>query len=609
MNGREYLLLKYFIVNDSVSFSELIAQFHVSKRTMLKYIASLNDNLQEIAEVRNNQGRYYLKVKDYQRLTSLQTSFLKLSLDLNDPVKRCAYITYQLIKADGYIVLEELADQLAISKGTLVKDLSNLKASLAEYRAEILSATNKGIKLVVKKDYVYGLLLAGLVCDYYPLPEASVQTEQTKLTALIGKIDPSEKTQVLVKRNLAIVLNLISHGHRMTDKIPCYQNLFATDTMADLWTYLKQISRQKPFTSTELQFICYPFNIKFNAKMDPQLLSANLDQIEDVYHKAEETIKAKVDVELDFQHFFLQTRYHLLFMLNRVVFKTEAENLLSDEAIEKYPVALELSLATVAFFENYTFFRISKSEVNYLTIYYQMELEEGRGKQVVFKAAIIGAVSRSIKKLIVQQLNEIILDYVEVDSFDTIEELKRSNEKYLIIFSSYPVGYENQRVPVVRLNSVFRTEELTSKIRISFVEDAILEKKCILRVTRLDASKGYLQETQRMIQQEITIGQLNPSFRKAWIQRERQASNVFENGISIPHIVDDSGHKRILLTIGIFNEDTFYQNRKVRLVFLIGIPKKLEPVLSKTLSEVYDLIFSISRHSGLYNNLLNYKQT
>ncbi|KRL06012.1 BglG family transcription antiterminator [Liquorilactobacillus oeni] len=611
MNGREYLLLKYFIVNDSVVLEELIAQFHISKRTLLKYIVSLNENLQEIAEIKNNQGRYYLKVKDYKRLTSLQTSFLKLSLDLNDPLKRRAFITYQLIKANGYIVLEDLAEKLSISKGTLVKDLASLKDILREYDVKITSVTNNGIRLSVKKDYVYGLLLANLVCDYYPMPELNFdELKQKKLMGLISKIDTTEKTEFLVKRNISIILNLIRHGHRIKEEIPFYKNLFNTDTLADFVKYLKDLSPKRDgFTQTELQFICYPFNIKFNSKMDSRLLNKSLEKVKKMYTSAAQIVKQKVDVQLDYKHFFLQTKYHLLFMMNRVVFKSEAENILSDEAIEKYPIALELSLETASFFEKYTMFKISKSEINYLTIYYQMELEEKQGHQVSLKAAIVGPISRSIKKLIVRQLNEIMLDYVEVDAFNTISELERSHEKYLIIFSNYPVRYEDKNVPVVRINSVFRTEELTSKIRISFVEDAILEKYCKLRVTRLDSKLGYLKGTKQMIQQEINAEQLTENFLKTWIKREKKASNVFENGISIPHIIDDSSHKRILLTIGIFDKDTVYQNRKVRVVFLIGIPQKLEPLLSKTLSEVYDLIFSISRHGGLYNNLLNYNKT
>lgn len=216
MDGQEYRLLKYFIANDSLTITELTAQFQISKRTMQKYIKELNADLKGIAVVRDNQQRFYLKIYDYNRLTSLQTGFLKQSLDFNDPQKRQAFIILKLIQADDFIILDDLAEQLVISKGTLNRDIHDLKQSLQEYQTEIISVTNKGVRLVVTHDYDYGLLLLNFVYDYYPL-SAVLADEHDKfvLEGLIRQLDATEHTVTLVEKNLIVLAVLFQYKRRL----------------------------------------------------------------------------------------------------------------------------------------------------------------------------------------------------------------------------------------------------------------------------------------------------------------------------------------------------------------------------------------------------------
>jgi lichenan operon transcriptional antiterminator len=186
------------------------------------------------------------------------------------------------------------------------------------------------------------------------------------------------------------------------------------------------------------------------------------------------------------------------------------------------------------------------------------------------------------------------------------EELQQTQEHYLIVFSNQPLQLEDSTIPTVRLNSAFRTDELLSKVQTAQVEEAINQGWCHFRITRLNATLGYLKGTETLIKQEIARGQLQPDFLTDWYKREQQTNNIFENGIAIPHMIDNSGAKRILLTVGIFDKPVDYQQRRVQLVFLIGIPSQLDPQVNRALSQVYDLVFTVSRHQNIYSNLLNY---
>lgn len=606
MDGQEYRLLKYFIVNDSLTITELTAQFQVSKRTMQKYIKKLNADLEKIAEVRNHQQRFYLKIYDYNRLASLQTGFLKQSLDFNDPLKRQAFIILQLIQADDFIILDDLAAQLVVSKGTLSRDIRDLKRNLLKYDAHINSITNKGIRLVVKYDYDYGLLLLNFVYDYYPLSSVLIdERERFVIEGLIRQLDATEHTITLIEKNLIVLSVLMKHNQRLTMPIPFYQELISPEKLAPL---IKQAERllKVQLTNTEKEFLCYPLDIKLTNVTDKELLNQRLEWVKQLFDGVHEKIKNELDSHLDFEHVFVQIKYHLLFMINRVIFKTQTENLLSSEVIEKYPVALELALLTAKSLEQQLQLKVPEIESNYLTIYYQMEIEEQHHQRTNRKAAIVGPVSRSIKKFIMHQLNDLFQDTIEVVSFATVQELQQTSDHYLIVFSNQPIQLEDRSIPIVRLNSAFRTDELLSKVQTAQVEEAINQGWCHFRITRLNSNLGYLKGTETLIKQEIARGQLKSEFLTNWYNREKQTNNIFENGIAIRHMIDNSGAKRILLTVGIFDKIVDYQQRQVQLIFLIGIPSQLDPQVNRALSQVYDLIFTVSRHQNIYSNLVNY---
>ena len=92
MNVLNYQLFKILTTNDSITVDRLVSELQVSKKTLQKYITSLNEELGEIAEIQEKNQKYYLKVEDYARLAKFQTHYLKTTLDFNNPLKRQAYI-------------------------------------------------------------------------------------------------------------------------------------------------------------------------------------------------------------------------------------------------------------------------------------------------------------------------------------------------------------------------------------------------------------------------------------------------------------------------------------------------------------------------------------
>ncbi|MDY1544459.1 BglG family transcription antiterminator [Lactiplantibacillus pentosus] len=611
MNRQNFEMLNFFINNDALTLREIRNQFALSRSTIIKNVRDINEYLNGIAKINMNGSKFYLIINNYAEVAKVQTFFLKRDLDFNDPDKRQVTILKELIKhLSNYLVIDDLADSLAVSHGTLTNDLKELKAKLTPYGITIQAKTNRGIRLAAARDYELAAVTRNLVGKYYELELTWKQQTDVKLVNLIKQLDASDNTVSMIKRNIAVVKWLQQCDIRIDDQIKHYTVVVNDSQTQPLRELVTTIVGQSP-TTTEWAFIAYPLSIKKLGIDDPQLITSGLSQIGTLMKAIFPKIKAHLDVQLDFQRLLTELQYHLLFLINRAVFHVETENFISNDMLNKYPVAAELASETVAALSTRLQLQIKQQEVGYLAVYFQMELEEYMTTPIIHRIALVKPFSESMKKFLSEQLTTIVDEDLQIDVFNSEEALRKSPEKYLLIFSNQLITENEliQRAPVIHFNSILNQGILRQRLQISLVADAISQGLCQFTVTHFNKAIKYMNAVEQLIETEIDKGQLLHSFIADWKARERKSSNIFGDGVALPHVIDNSGLKRILVTVGLFKMPTSFDGQKVRVVFLVAIPKQLDANLSRVLSQVYDLIRSIAANGNIYNNLKNYDST
>lgn len=606
MDRQSFETLNFFINNDALTLRELQSHFSVSRVTITKNIRAINDYLVGIAKINVNQAKFYLVINNYSAMAKLQTNFLKKDLDFNDPSKRQATILKELLQQiTDYVILDDLAESLAVSRGTINKDLKALKQQLDYYQVRIETKTNRGIHLAVEHDYMYAVITRTLVGKYYELEATWDKATDVKLLNLVKKLDHNNDTVTMIKRNIAVINWLRKYNIQINDRINNYHPLLSDVTMASLRNLVTEIIGSSLSTS-EWEFISYPLNIRKLPKDDNQLVQVGLVEVEDLMQSVFPILKQKLDVNLDFKRLLMELRYHLLFLINRAIFDVKSEGFISVDMLSKYPVSTELAQLTLSTIATKLNIRIRSQEVGYLTVYFQMELEEYMAAPIIHRVALVEPINTSMKKFISEKLKEMLDDDLQIDVFNSISEWEQSPEKYLLIFLT-----DNELInhaPIIRLNSIFNQGTLRERLQISLVDEAVNQGQCRFDVTQFDEQETYVTGVKKLINQEIQHGQLTPDFMQAWLNREQQSSSIFGDGVALPHVIDKSGLNRILVTVGVFEKPVVFDNQKVNVVFLVAIPYKLDATLSKILAQVYDLIRSITANSNIYNNLKNYDE-
>ncbi|AVK63268.1 hypothetical protein C5Z26_03625 [Lactobacillus sp. CBA3606] len=605
MDNQDFRLLNYLVANDSVQMAELLAHEHVSKRTMHKYIQNLNDDLEGIAEVRQKQQRFFLQVNDYQQLAQLQTSQLKQKLDFNDPDKRQAYIVNQLIQATSYVTLDALAESLSISKPTLTRDITSLRKKLSQYRAKIESMTNNGIRLVFTDEYHVLIVIEQFVYDYYPVATLPIKSRLAELRNTCNDLQLTSHIIAQIERKVVADYLAFSGGYQLTKHIPHFQPLWQHSEAVQELAATIEFVLNRSIAEAEMTYLLAPLTFQTNELLSEELVAKQVATNQQLFRTVAQT--AALNVQFDFTHFYQQIKYHLLFLINRAIFQVSSTALLPENVANQYPVANDLAVLTIQTLEQTLSTPINPIEISYLTIYFEMELEENQSalKNTV-AVAMVGAIGKNVTRFIEHRLNAIFEGSVTVTVFDDVTALKAQHQHFLLIFTNGPINYDDGVSSIVRISTVFRADELQSKLQVSLIEEAIKNQQCDFSYQTLAGQDGYLAATQKMIEQKITLGKLNQTFLKDWQLREQKSSCVFEGGVAIPHVIDHTNQHRILISVGVFDHEIEYQDRKVRLVFLIGIPAEVDQPLSRVLSEVYDFIFSIAKNQGVYHNLLNY---
>lgn len=167
------------------SLQRLIADYHISEKT-------LRNDIQEIEEFIGELGLDVkliydnLKLRLDIRTDSKQISDAIYAMDFYQ-YKMCAeerkiYIIVTLLLHEGYYSMQQLADELYVTRNTIVNDCRLVETYLKELGIHFIAKSKKGIKIEME-----GNLFDTLLIDLFQKLLASVKDEETYLVQRVVK--------------------------------------------------------------------------------------------------------------------------------------------------------------------------------------------------------------------------------------------------------------------------------------------------------------------------------------------------------------------------------------------------------------------------------------
>lgn len=120
---RWYDILNILEANPNMTQQELEYNLGTSRQTLKKNIKLLNKELENIAVITLDNQKYSLSILQFDEYEKILSGKLKRESDFNSSSKRIAYILKSLIEINKPIIIDDLSEELTVSRGTVSNDL------------------------------------------------------------------------------------------------------------------------------------------------------------------------------------------------------------------------------------------------------------------------------------------------------------------------------------------------------------------------------------------------------------------------------------------------------------------------------------------------------
>ncbi|MGX5860343.1 BglG family transcription antiterminator [Streptococcus sanguinis] len=578
------------------SLVDMRLELDISMQTLQKSIQQLNDVLAPNIQIISKDDQLLLEVYDYTELEKILSGSLKKESDFNSSSKRIAYLLKRLIESTSPLLIDDLAEEVGVSRSTLNKDLKQVKSLAEKYFITISGKPNRGLE-ILGSELNLRLLYIHQVAPYF---EGNTLTEETSyfLETLVQDYKIPKETQDLLRKTISIIVERI-HSSRMLDcPIPYYRNDLTSTLMAEQLIYHIEMTYKISLSQFEIDFLCFPFNVRFIDTLSKP--SYHSDQLTQVFHQIVQKVKEKMLVHFDEAELFEEIKPHLGSLINRLIFHVQANDIFHGEVQNQYPFAFEM--AKIAGEELTSIFgsELEKSEIGYLALYFEMILRKqnstvkGSRKQI----AVVCTTGRGTAAMIIQQLRRVLGNDVDITQYSEEDFNVDLNQDYFAIFTTVPLKYKDSKSPVIQVNHLFDDQWLQEEWqRANAFHQKNLETVS-LRFLRLSPQKTYQQYLLNMVAELEKLQMIDEGFRNRIIDREKKQSTIFGGGIAFPHTINQ-GYAKTILMFGKLEEPYQKGDEWIEFIFLVAIPSEIERKMESELLELYDDIFRIAGEPSL----------
>lgn len=457
VSKRKQLIIKHLLENEKpVTSDELAKLAGITSRTIKTEIKELSRILEDCgAHLICTRGvGYQLECKDSKVQGTVRELVEYADQEHYEVPKtqpeRISYIIKKLLMLDYYIKLDDLSEEMYISRSSLNLDMKEVRKHLKRFRLDITHLPGKGILLEGDE-----ISKRKCICEYFFQHDSN--DFMTNDDVMFSSIN-NQKEIRFIKEMLVSVLNeyminfsdlsiqnMVIHIFISLRRCRFYSYIQIDDAwkqkMVDSSEFLaarklkEQLEKQFRLSLPEDEIFYYAMHIRSKrilegkyALRDTQLTRAVLkqifDDIEAVYH-----LHFHDDQELNS---FLSL--HIPAMVERIQSRFEMRNSLLHDTIRHYPLAVSITLRAKTILEEAYAITIDHNEFAYLVLYFNLALTRHAPKTKKRLVLFCGR-GRPETILMLNELNEkfgALIERVDVLDIQDIES-SRFNEHDIII--------------------------------------------------------------------------------------------------------------------------------------------------------------------------------
>lgn len=628
MNNRLIQILRELSeLKDPVTSQFLAAQFQVSSKTIQNDIKELNELLEE-ADARIDSLRgvgYKLIINDKDRFNDFfQKHLIKLNRQIpTEPEERIKYVMERLLLTSDYVKLEELAEELFISRSTLQGVIKDVREILKEYDLNLDQKPNYGVKVIGDE-----MKIRFCISEYVLNQNPQIMDESVELLSFGSKQEiETIRDCILSKlRKYQIVISDVNLHNLITHIAIACRRIREKNTVEMVTDQLISVTKEKEykvaeeivgdiekklnitFPKSEIAYIS--IHLQGTKLVNPKINKEELRQVipEDVLNVAQSMIEA-----IDAQFYFNLKQdadllsalcLHLKPAINRIKYNMNLRNPLLEEIKAKYPLSFEAALTGVEKIKEKYGIEFDENEIGYIALHIEVALERQKElNKKAHKCLIVCASGLGTSQLLSYKLKNRFGDRLQISGTSEYYNLKNQplNEIDLII-STIPIK-EKLPVPVIQISTILGDSDVKQIERVMVNIDSIIDKYLRREFTFLQRDFESPEEVIYFLGDRLMeAGKVGENYVASVLERESFSPTAFGNLVAIPHPIDPETDETFW-SIVTLKKPILWFNKPVQFVCLLNINKNGD----LEVKPMYEILVQMLDNAKLVNELIKCK--
>lgn len=601
---------------------QISSKLNISVKTVRQRIKELNLILPEYgAEVLSSPGQgFLLSITRPEVFSAWQKRLHADSEALPTTVRgRITYIVERLLYAEDYLKLDDLCQELYISRTTITTDMKQVKAALDRYHLTVTQRPGYGIILEGGEFDRRNCMVRALIQKDYSSGTAAMRTEDTYpiLQFLSSSFKQyGLKTAEWTLKNLifyiSIAIRRIQAGYAIHLEASARDEVRKT-AGKNVILAVQQIAREVenyagcPFDEDEQT--CLMIHLGGKSDSGTILPSSGQSEMDDYLDRLVAGILEAIYIThgLDFRkdrETIAGLKQHLIPFDIRMKYDLPQSNPVLGEIKGGYSVAFTIASTAGAVLEEHYQKPIPEEEIGFWAILFALALqkqEQTRPKKNVVVVCVSGQAS---SRLFIYQYRKALSPYIdqlyECSAF-AIADFDFAGRNIDYVFTTIPLTIPLP-VPVIQVSVLPSADEIETCRRLLSGEDENFVSQYFQENLFLGSLRGSSKEEilSSMCKNAARYITLPDGFYESVCQREQLGQTDFGNLIAIPHPCMIMGPEKFV-SVAILDKPIWWGHNDVQVVLLISLTQE-DSEIKRFFKLISDFMSSPSSVQSLIQN-------
>jgi lichenan operon transcriptional antiterminator len=575
--------------------SELIAEIGLSERTVRDIIRSLEKSgEQQGFRIKMIRGQgYMLQIEDEASFACYQEKgqFKSNLIDLDNKEDRQRYLLFYLLQNNSFTSMEKLADEIGISRSTVVSDLKEVEQRLAHFSLTLNRRAHYGMR-IEGDEQNYRKAFSHFVLNNSEFIKPAEEFEQFQREFNSDGLK-SYLLQVLREKELKIsdvfLNNIVTHIFILLFRVTKNNFIVAGQKMPKTPEPLYRDIAQKiaawiykfyeiSLPSDEIDYLA----LHISGKTIMEHISADKKKqlkegISSILQRLDEEFLTSFNED---EHLREALLLHMFPLLNRLYYNLQLNNPLVEDVYSQYANVFVISFRFAEIIEEEYGFWMSRDESGYVALHFATHLERMKQRKLEqFKRiAVICSTGGGSAQLIRLKLESVFPNASVITASEN--EMDEIAKKPIdLILTTVPLEMDITDKPVIHIkhllddSEVHRIKEIIA-IQINHTQPSykFIDFKELFRpeLFHLNGPDQYMDLLTERCEEIVQYGFAEAEFVEQVLVREEKFTTIYTHGVAGPHPMRMSAIKDCI-NVTILPKPIVSEGKSAQFIFVINL--------------------------------------